>query len=88
MFIYLSGFHCGIIQESMDHNWVLHHFSDCKPKKKNEKKEKKSHMYKKNAAKKSILQTCGHRLGRRTLALPNLSNGESEGQDIRLSLGF
>lgn len=26
--------------------------------------------------------------GRGTSALPNLSNGESEGQDIRLSLGF
>lgn len=54
MFIYLSGFHCGIIQESMDHNWVLHHFSDYKLKKK--KIEKKIIMSKKkkkkNAAKK------------------------------------
>lgn len=57
MFIYLSGFHCGIIQESMDHNWVLHHFSDCKPKKTKQKNwRKKNHMCikkkKKNAAKK------------------------------------
>lgn len=89
MFIYLSGFHCGIIQESMDHNWVLHHFSDYKPEKKNEKTWKKNHIcIQKNAAKKVFCRPVAIDWGRRTSALPNLSNRESEGQDIRLSLGF
>lgn len=53
MFIYLSGFHCGIIQESMDHNWVLHHFSDYKPEKKNKKTWKKiTYVYEKMQQKK------------------------------------
>lgn len=36
-FIYLSGFHRGIVQGSMDHLWVLHQFSDYKPLKKKKK---------------------------------------------------
>lgn len=45
-------------------------------------------MYKKNAAKKVFCRPVAIDWGRTTSALPNLSNRESEGQDIRLSLGF
>lgn len=48
-FIYLSGFHCGIIQESVDHIWVLHHFQS---KKKTRKKQKKNIYYVKCSKKK------------------------------------
>lgn len=53
-FIYLSGFHCGIIQESVDHIWVLHHFQS---KKTNKKPKKKKHIYYVKCSKKSVLQT-------------------------------
>lgn len=72
MFIYLSGFHCEIIQESVDYNWVLHHFSDYKPKKKVIKLKKKNHIWTKKCNKKSILQTCGHRFGVEGLQLSKI----------------
>lgn len=70
-FICLSGFHCGIIQESVDHIWVLHHFQNYKGEKK-----KKNILCKIQQKKKVFLQTCGHSKVRRTSSLPNLSSGE------------
>lgn len=47
-FICLSGFHCGIIQESVDHIWVRHHFQNKK------KKQKKKHILCKMQQKKEV----------------------------------